>query len=293
MSNRAGNHVEGIFHMSQGTITSEEFARLLESEVLPQTRLFDDLYFFGHAFVGCLMLTTSEGIIMIDAMCREEDWNNIILPKMKEEGLAPADIKILLLTHGHVDHYGCAKKVREVTGCRVCMSAVDTAFMNDHLLALEGIPTLRQGPGHTPEVDEFITEGDSIRLGDTTVEVFSTPGHTPGGLSFVFPVHDGGEAHLVGLWGGTKIPKTRPAAQQYLSSIAHFKRECEKRGVDVSVQAHPFVDFSLQKGLFHGRLAARQAGEPHPMVMGKERFQLFLSCIHAAAVGSLETMQTE
>lgn len=290
MPNQAGNHVEGVFHMSQGSITSEMFAKLLESEVLPQTRLFDDLYFMGHSFVGCLMLKTAGGIIMMDAMCREEDWENIILPKMREEGLDPADIKILLITHGHVDHYGAAKKIQQVTGCRVYMSAIDETFLKEHPISVD-VPTLRQGAGHAPRVDGHITGGDKVRLGDTVVEVFATPGHTPGGLSFVFPVHDGGEAHLAGLWGGTKIPKTREAAEQYLASIVHFKAECEKRGVDVSVQAHPFVDFSLQKGLFHGKLAARAAGEPHPMVMGTERFQLFLSCIHAAAVGRLETME--
>jgi len=291
MPNRAGNHVEGVFHMSQSTITPEEFARLLESEVLPETRLFDDVYFIGNTFVGVTLLKTSEGIIMIDAMCREEDWDNIILPKMRESGLAPEDIKILIISHGHVDHYGAAKKIKQVCGCKVYLSEIDDAFMREHLLPLEGVPTLRQGKDAVPEVDGYLDEGDVVRLGETEVEVFFTPGHTPGGLSFVFPVHDEGKKYLAGLWGGTKIPKTREAAEQYLDSITRFRQACKERGVSVSIQNHPFVDFSLQKGMYHGKIAqAKAEGRSNPMVMGEERFQTFLNCIHAAAIGKLERM---
>jgi len=67
---------------------------------------------------------------------------------------------------------------------------------------------------------------------------------------------------------------------------------CKKRQVDATAQIHTCVDYTVQKGYFHGKIEAiKAAGGTHPMVWGCKRFQIFLETIRAAVVGKLEMMQ--
>ena len=284
--------IPGLFQMSQDVPLGAEFLELLDEPALPAAKLFDDFYFFGTKFVGCMMRATDEGILMIDAMNRPADFENIILPGMLREGLDPADIKKLIVTHGHVDHYGCARMLQERYGCQVYMSRTDYDFMKRRPLDFGPGVTLVQGEAAAPERVEFIAEGDRVTLGDATVEVCFTPGHTPGGLSLILPVHDDGETHLVGIWGGTQIPDVRQDAEAYLRSILHFMEACESRGVDVSVQSHAFSDWNMQKGMYHGAVAQyKAAGLKNPMILGRRRFMLFLDCIRLCAEAKLDSIK--
>lgn len=265
---------------------------ILNLPSLPPTKLFDDLYFVGTAFIGSIVLKTEEGLVLIDSMNTAKDGKNIIFKGLEDLGLDPMDIKKLVITHGHVDHYGAAKYIKEKTGCKVYMTETDHRYLREVIVPL-GEDRIIQGEAADPEVDVYVNDGDIIKSGNTDIKVVFTPGHTPGGISLIFPVHDLGEEHVVGIWGGTKIPSDIKSAEEYVSSIERFKEECYKNGTDVSVQAHPFVDYSLDKGIFDGREKVRDELGHHPMVMGKERFQLFLSCIKAYAVGSLEQMKVK
>jgi len=98
-----------------------------------------------------------------------------ILDKVKELGL---DIKLILLTHGHIDHTGALKEVREATGAEVAVHADDAKSLKGQSLGkLLGLsyPT-------PPPPDRLLKDGDSIDIGDLHFLVLHTPGHTPGGI---------------------------------------------------------------------------------------------------------------
>ncbi|MFQ5587314.1 MAG: MBL fold metallo-hydrolase [Nitrospiria bacterium] len=87
----------------------------------------------------------------------------------------------LLHSHAHLDHVGATKPVHEKSGGQTCLHE-DDMFLCDHLAAqaeLFGLPT-----PETPQINQFLKNGDRLSFGKQSVEVLHTPGHTPGSLSF-------------------------------------------------------------------------------------------------------------
>ena len=251
------------------------------------TQLFDDLYFIGTKFVGCIVLKTDDGLVLFDAMNHESDGKKI-LKAIEDFGLNVADLKHLIITHGHVDHYGGAKYIKEQTKCTVYMSETDYTYMQNVIIGALDLP---QGKENDPGIDRFLTEGEVLTIGNYQIHCYFTPGHTPGCMSFIFPVHDGEDVHHVALWGGTAAPVNLEASQAYFDSLTRFMDISRDQKVDVSFNAHPFFDYSLAKGIYEGKIAERKAGEPHPFVLGVERYQIFLQALRAFIVGHMEGLK--
>ena len=121
------------------------------------------------------------------------------------------------------------------------MSNTDFYYMNN---TFDGANSSRS-PKCT--VDEFLTDGQQITLGDTTVTVVSTPGHSPGCVSFIFPVKTQGKTYMAAQWGGTGIPKSMENKVQYKSSLEHFSQYCQDNNVVVETTAHLFADNGYAK----------------------------------------------
>ena len=92
------------------------------------------------------------------------------------------DIKFIVLTHGHIDHVGAVKEVKEVTGAEVCVHTDDAKSISGQEGQL--ISRLVSGLSYSapPSPDRLLKGGDSIDLGDLHLGVLHTPGHTPGGI---------------------------------------------------------------------------------------------------------------
>jgi metallo-beta-lactamase class B len=58
-------------------------------------------------------------------------------------------------------------------------------------------------PDWKPRRDIEVADGQELTLGDTTLEMYLTPGHTYGTLSTLIPLRDGTARHVAALWGGT------------------------------------------------------------------------------------------
>jgi metallo-beta-lactamase class B len=239
---------------------------------LEPVRLFDNLYALGNSETVVYAITTSEGIVLIDAGVAAE-VEPVLLPGLAELGLDPADIKLVLLGHGHSDHYGGASHFQSRYGARVGTTEADWDTI------AEAVASGRPGNTPAPTRDLIVREGEPIVLGDTTITPVEIPGHTPGALAFIFTVRDGGARHVAGLFGGTVLATAytpAPGLMQYIDSIAHFLDVAAREGVDVEVQNHPIFDDTPAR---LAALAARTSGDPHPFVMGTDRYQRFWQVI--------------
>ena len=98
--------------------------------------------------------------------------------KMREL-IGDTDLEYVLLTHGHFDHIGGTRAVKENYGAKVVISKKDAPMLNSAKLSLAvfcGAPQNNVAP------DILISDGDEIELGDLKIKVISTPGHTEGSI---------------------------------------------------------------------------------------------------------------
>jgi len=106
------------------------------------------------------------------------DETEVILKNVKDLGL---DIKSIVLTHGHIDHIGAVKEVKEATGAEVAIHADDAqALQENSVSAMFGLSYPTPLPA-----DRLLNGGDSIDIGDLHFLVVHTPGHSPGGICLV------------------------------------------------------------------------------------------------------------
>jgi metallo-beta-lactamase class B len=88
------------------------------------------------------------------------------------------------------------------------------------------------------------TDGQKLTLGDTTVTLYVTPGHTPGTLSSVFTVRDGRRRHTAALWGGTGLNADKESLDAYVRSARRFSDVAQKARADIILSNHTDWDGS-------------------------------------------------
>jgi metallo-beta-lactamase class B len=246
------------------------------------TRIFDNVYAIGNSGTTAYVIRTTAGLLMIDALGADQVQSQL-LPGFRRLGLDPSELKIILVAHGHADHFGGSAYLQEHYGAKVYVSAEDWRLM-------ENPPSRGRGPANPPPIpkhDGEIRDGDPIVLGDVQVTPVAVPGHTPGSMGFIFPVKDGGRAHVAALFGGAWLTPqllSDEALQTFLASVRRFEAATRRAGVDVLLQNHMLMD-PIQDKL--ARLAARSAGEPNPFVVGPDEYQKFLGVLEGCTLVNL------
>lgn len=233
-------------------------------------QVFDNLYMLGMSTISAWALTTPDGIILFDAM-QHHNVEQTVEQGLVSLGLDPADIKYVVISHAHNDHFGGARYLQETYGAIVVMMEADWSHIHTW-------PQLGP-PAPYPLHDMAVGDGSTLTLGGTTVRFVATPGHTPGTLSPIFPVQDGEETHYVGYWGASAVSFLELSGiAQYMASADYFMRIDPR--VDVALTNHPGIDASL---LRVQALAGRGEGDPHPFVIGNEGFRRWMQAIHDCA----------
>jgi metallo-beta-lactamase class B len=242
------------------------------------TKIFDNVYVIGNQGTVAYVIATSDGLVMIDSLAANQVETQL-LPGFQKLGLDPAKVKMIVMGHGHADHFGGSSYFQEHYGSKVYIAAADWNLMENPPNAAKKGPPAAANP--LPKHDQVIAEGQSISLGDFRMTPVAIPGHTPGSMAYIFPVKDNGKTRIAALYGGTVLTPgivSDEGLQTYLKSAAHFKEEAKKAKVEVELQNHPLMD-PIQPKL--DKLKARKKGEPNPFIVGQANYLKFVDVIAA------------
>ena len=244
-----------------------------DPEIEP-TRVSDNLYVIGRTTTAVWVVSTSAGLVLIDAGYGDQ-LESVLLPGMKKLGLDPARVTHVVVGHGHGDHFGGASYFQQ-RGARVAMGAADWDLV-EAPAAAGGRGAPPAGPAVVPpKRDVAVADGQTLTVGDVTFTFVAIPGHTTGSIGIVFPIRDGATSRMAGLFGGSILIPTRisdEGLRQYIQSIDRWRTATRKLNVEVEIQNHPMYDGFLTK---LERLRTRKPGEPNPFVVGRDGYQRFL-----------------
>ena len=256
-----------VFSVSAAERTAMDY--LNDNTPLKPTKVFDNVYCIGSVSVVAWVIDTSEGLILIDSMWDDRDAK-LIEEGIKGFGLDPKNLKYIIISHGHGDHYGGANYLRNKYGAKVLLTKTDTDLMYN-------LNTGANSPrSPKTKVDIYSKDKDVIKLGDTSITILETPGHTAGCSSFIFPVKYKGKEYTAVLWGGTGLPKDKELIAKYKESAEYFKKEALSRNALVSLTAHLFADngyANLEKA------ANLKDGEANPFIMTKTQMEKYLNSL--------------
>jgi metallo-beta-lactamase class B len=258
----------------------EGLRKLIARPAPPPMQVFDNLYFVGGDWVSAWVLKTSAGLILIDALNNANEAGELIEGGMAKLGLDPREIKYIVVTHGHGDHYGGAKYLVDKYHPRVVATDADWNMMHGKLefdSAVWGPPPAR---------DMSVGDGQTLTLGDTTITFLVTTGHTLGTLSPMFDVRTRGRVHHAVLWGGTSFNfgKDFSRLASYTDNTERLRALAASMPIDVLVSNHSEWDGSIAK---MNALRGAGAGAANPFVTGQQvvgrSMQVMGECARAQA----------
>lgn len=238
-------------------------------------KIFGNLYYVGDQKVCMHLIDTGKGLILFDSGY-SHNYDSLI-DSIKKLGFSPYDVKILIHSHGHFDHFGGGDRFRKFYGAKIYMSTVDTKLIKE----MPERALMYLAPSKDDEIcfpDVTINDGDVITLGNTSIECILSPGHTPGTMSFFFDAVEGDKSLRVGYFGGVGfITLYKEHLKEYrlnsnmLSIFKETIKHLKVRQVDIFLGNHPNQNCTLEK-----RQYMIENPDKNPFI-NKEGWHIFLN----------------
>ncbi|MCW5660265.1 MAG: MBL fold metallo-hydrolase [Burkholderiaceae bacterium] len=268
-----------------------DLGRFLQSAALQKVepyKAFDNVHYVGICWVSAWLITSPTGHVLIDTLYGP--YTEPMLDNIRKLGFDPKDIKQVVITHGHFDHAGGAAKLKELLpGARFAMTAEGWREA-----AESGAQSASRPDRWTMiERDMVLADQQVLQVGGVKLQVFETPGHTMGTVSFAFDAFDGGKRHRAFTVGGLGLNAIKGPEQveAFIASVKRIRALTEQKDdpVTTHLTTHPFSN-----GLTETKelLKTRKPGEPHPLV-DPQGFRQQLDALQAGAEKHLVTERSK
>ena len=247
-------------------------------------KIFDNLYYVGIQTGQALLIPTTGGLILIDGTWAETA--DMVLNSIRQLGFDPANIRYILISHGHADHFAGIGRIKQVAvNARVGTSALDWALIESQ----QGRP----GSGLPLTRDLVIDEGNVIKLGDTSITIYVTPGHSAGALAFDIPARLGRRTYrILNPRVGIRIPPNM--TEPYIKSIERLKALGPWDGY---LPEHPFLSMRVAqispKDFYVGPPPLPKPAGPNASVQGPAAVNAFFDELLKVAHEKLAAEQKE
>ena len=183
-------------------------------------QIFDNVYFVGNDNVSSYLITTSDGLVLIDTT------NGLVVKRTLEHirqlGFDPMDLKYVFVTESHEIHYGGAAEIKAMTGATICLGAADWDFLEQATARADQVEYdwTTEVP---PPRDHETQDGEVITVGDSRFTLYLTPGHTPGTSSFEYIAHDGDQRYRVLTPGGSGLSMSSDWTDEWIEGRERLK----------------------------------------------------------------------
>ncbi|HVU58519.1 MAG TPA: subclass B3 metallo-beta-lactamase [Puia sp.] len=211
-------------------------------------RIAGNLYYVGTYDLGCYLINTTKGLILINTGIPGSD--TMIRRHIESLGFNFSDIKILLATHAHFDHVGAMAAIKQATGAKLMIHKRDAPLLADG--GSSDVILGKYGVMFPPvKADRLLQDRDLIQLGDMQMMVLHHPGHTKGACSFLFSVKDEDReyrvliANMPSILDETKFPGT-PGYPTVGKDYAYTLNAMPKVQFDIWLASHA-SQFDLHK----------------------------------------------
>jgi hydroxyacylglutathione hydrolase len=158
----------------------------------------------------------------------------IILDYLKSTGRHPEEISLLILTHSHPDHIGAARAMKSISGSTLAAHAAEKSWIEDVDLQERErpVPGFKSLVGGSVHVDQTLQDGDVLDVGDASIQVMHTPGHSSGSICLWLPV----EGALFSA-DAVPVPGSMPIYQDILASVRSIQSLGRVRGIKFLLSA--------------------------------------------------------
>ncbi|HEY7171866.1 MAG TPA: MBL fold metallo-hydrolase [Vicinamibacterales bacterium] len=222
-------------------------------------KVADNFYFLGTKIHNAWALVGSDGIIVFEALF-DYAAPDEIADGMRKLGLDANKVKYVLLSHAHADHDGGARFLQDkMPNAKLVYGGPDW----------DAVEKSTNHAGGKPKRDTVGADGMKLSVGDGSVQIVTTPGHTAGTLSFLFEIKDNGRPLRVAYVGGTAIPFDGSGAYYdgYIASAKKMAKAAADFGATALMSNHTEFD----NGFYKAHTAAgRKPGEANPFEVGRD-----------------------
>jgi glyoxylase-like metal-dependent hydrolase (beta-lactamase superfamily II) len=153
----------------------------------------------GPIMANCFILgceDTREAVVIDPG----DDADQILMILAREK----LTVKYLINTHGHFDHVGANRRMKEVTGAKLAIHPDDVPMLSE---LSRSAASFGLSAENSPEPDLLLHDKDTVRFGNITLTVIHTPGHSRGGIALYTPGHlFAGDTLFAGSIGRTDLP---------------------------------------------------------------------------------------
>ncbi len=232
-------------------VRGEAYNRDPSTKHIDPFRICGNLYYVGDRIVCAHLLDTGDGLILFDSGYPHA--KKLLYASIEALGFRPCDVRHILHSHEHFDHFGATHEMQERFGCRTYIHKEGAeAMRRDSDLTCIYSSCAPDASLFVPDVE--LSDGDELTFGNTKIRCIYTPGHSAGSATYLFDVHDGERVYRAGICGiggsfplhtGRLLKYSIPLTTRddYLSSIEKL-RDCD---IEIALDTHPRPNGELDK----------------------------------------------
>lgn len=207
-------------------------------------------YYVGDLFCPSYLIDADEGLVLLDTPFSPSAY--LLIQSIWELGYDPKDIKYIIHSHGHCDHYGCTIPLMHLSGCKTVMGEHDAKQLA--VWAKDGHPAHWGYSYDSFLPDIWLKDGDVFNFGRLSMRAIHVPGHSPGAMAYFWGETENGQTYTCGTFGGTgfntlshKYCKENGVSESIREDFIHSLDKVRNERVDVHIGNHAFQSFMFEK----------------------------------------------